>query len=131
MPRRDAVRLLALAVSAFMLAACADYSSTGTQMAQSLAAGSEPSRFSERVTDPALAAQLDNAPAEAGVVYRGPDGSRERLLLGPPYLSARGITCRVGHPGREEATHAAFGIFAFCRAPDGWYKTRPILLSNR
>ncbi|MBV9860401.1 MAG: hypothetical protein JO038_09910 [Alphaproteobacteria bacterium] len=127
-----AAAAFAIAVLGLLMAGCSDYGNSGSQMSQSLAASSDPARFSERVTDPGIAAQLDSAPTDSGILYPAGDGSALRLVLGPPYVSGRGITCRTGRPaGLAVGERTPLGIFAFCRAPDGWYKTRPILLSNR
>ena len=131
MLRRHAIRLIELTAALVLLVGCADYA-TGNDagMVQALSASADPARFSEKVTDPTMTAALDSAPAEVPITYNAADAPPVRLLLGAPYVSARGITCRTGRPAGETAV-SVFGIFAFCHAPDGWYKTRPILLSNR
>jgi len=126
---RRANPLIAAAVAALLLTACSDDSGRDVLTSQSMASLADPSRFSQRITDPVTVAAL-NGPTQSGFRYRDETGAEWQLSLGPPYVSARGLTCRIGRPDSRGTTPGAFGILAFCRGADGWYKLRPILLSN-
>ena len=64
-----------------------------------------------------------NSDATTGM-YIADGGNSVMLTLGPPYVSARGLTCRIG---RRNGDRYAYG---FCRDGANWYAVPPALVSG-
>lgn len=72
--------------------------------------------------DSAFAETL-NSKASVGT-YKAVDGSYVTLSLGAPYVSARGLTCRIG---RRDGDRHAYG---FCRDGADWYAVPPAMVAG-